>query len=80
MEDKDKEQQEALSSNRKRKLKALVLTSLVGGGALGLAGWNAQAHGNRSSHVVTTIQWSVDDYVIDQNQAEVETPEATDQE
>ncbi len=36
--------------DRKTKIKKLVFGTLVTGGALGLAGVNAQAHGNAASH------------------------------
>jgi hypothetical protein len=52
--------------NRTRgRLKKLVFGSLITGGAIGLAGVNAQAHGNASSHANSpTLQWSFDNYAV----------------
>ncbi len=53
-----------LSNKKKKKLTAVILSSALGGGALGLGGWHAQAHGNRSSHNLAEIRWAPKDYVI----------------
>jgi hypothetical protein len=41
---------------RKRRLRGLVLGAMAAGGAFQLNGWQAQAHGNRSSHSVTSLR------------------------
>ena len=41
---------------RKRRLRALVVGAVAAGGAFQLNGWQAQAHGNRSSHGVSSVR------------------------
>lgn len=55
--------------DRKTKIKKLVFGTLVTGGALGLAGVNAQAHGNASSHKTVTLSWNFDDYDVKRQEA-----------
>jgi hypothetical protein len=53
-----------MDNNRKKLIKKLVFGTLVTGGALGLAGVNAQAHGNASSHQAVALSWNFDDYDV----------------
>ena len=48
----------------KHNLGKLVFGTMVTGGALGLAGLTAQAHGNASSHAELALRWNFDDYVV----------------
>jgi hypothetical protein len=48
-EELQRAQQEALKA-KKRRLRALIIGTVAAGGAFQLNGWQAQAHGNRSSH------------------------------
>lgn len=41
---------------RKRRLRALVVGAVAAGGAFQLNGWQAQAHGNRSSHAASSVR------------------------
>jgi hypothetical protein len=41
---------------RKRRLQALIVGAVAAGGAFQLNGWQAQAHGNRSSHSATAVR------------------------
>ena len=52
------------NSNSKKKLRQLVYGSMAVGGALGMAGMTAQAHGNASSHLEAALAWNFDDFVI----------------
>ena len=49
----------------KKKLRRIVYGSMALGGAIGLAGLNAQAHGNASSHKEAQLSWNFDDFVIE---------------
>lgn len=48
--DQSNDKEEAAASQRRRRVRALIIGSLAAGGAFQLNGWQAQAHGNRSSH------------------------------
>lgn len=42
--------EEAAARARKRRIRALIVGAVAAGGAFQLTSWQAQAHGNRSSH------------------------------
>jgi hypothetical protein len=47
---KDDSPESKQAKDRRRRVRALILGSLATGGAFQLNSWQAQAHGNRSSH------------------------------
>jgi hypothetical protein len=53
-----------LTPELRTRMKTLIFGSLIGAGAFQVASWNAQAHGNRSSHPNANVKWAVNDYVI----------------
>jgi hypothetical protein len=51
----------------RERLRAMIIGALAAGGAFQLNGWQVQAHGNRSSHSVASVQQAVfrpDDYIL----------------
>lgn len=57
MSDEEKQSQETEAQRaRKRRLRALIIGTVAAGGAFQLNGWQAQAHGNRSSHAATSMR------------------------
>jgi hypothetical protein len=44
----------------KKRLSALLLTTIAAGGVMSMLGWEAQAHGNKSGHSVPSSEDSSD--------------------
>ena len=55
----------AVQQERKRRLKKLVYSNLVGASLLSVVGFSASAHGNASSHTPkTSVAWNLDEFTV----------------
>lgn len=80
-EDNDKTAQEEEDRQKRRKrVRTLILGTLAASGAFQLNGWQAQAHGNRSSHSASALQSNLflpQDYITFRQQLTAPTAEET---
>lgn len=53
-----------LAPSAKCKIRRAVIGTMLAGGALGIVGMTAQAHGNASSHSKLSLDWNFDNFVV----------------